>query len=585
MVLSRECPGLRDGATAMIELLRILRPSPPIETESPNNLPVNSILFESADPSSRHGGKSILIPDPLFMIRGKENAFEAVELQPKRSAPWKPLLREAWKNLSLEESPDGSFFSGKIPALTDFNSLEFDETERLKHHPCLAPLELLMASSNLAKKVAIAPTVGLYGMISYDLVSRFEELPPPNSDPWNEWDFQFWLSDHLITIDHLKNTAWITVSAPHEEFSSEAVGNQVSLFNQLSQDLNSLEQTWKIAVEAGKKFENKPTLEPERLNTNSTGLQTFHPRKIVEELSNHGMTICDELPAPSYEALVSDLKEKIKDGVVFQIVPSRANTIFPIKIPWKIYFELRKLNPSPYMFFIRDDRGCLLGASPETFLRIERVKSSNSDSKSWNVITCPIAGTRPRGLTPDGKVDEERDLRYEFELKSDVKELAEHSMLIDLARNDIAKVSIPGSRRVEKPAIVEKFSHVQHLVSWVKGELNFSEYGPFQAYLAVANAGTLTGAPKISAMKLLRECEVSARGYYGGSVGYFGFDGTCDLAIVIRSLRVIDELGVARSGAGIVADSIPPAEFDETERKLDSIRVALLLALKKNAQE
>ena len=188
----------------------------------------------------------------------------------------------------------------------------------------------------------------------------------------------------------------------------------------------------------------------------------------------------------------------------------------------------------------------------------------------------PIAGTKPRGIV-NNDIDKDLDSRYETELKIDEKELAEHTMLIDLARNDIAKVSKPGSRYVNEPFIVEKYSHVQHLVSNVKGTLK-DDLDALHAYLASMNMGTLTGAPKIEAMKLIRQVEKTKRGFYGGAVGYITPNGDLDSAIVIRSMRLKDNKAYIRAGAGIVYDSIPKNEFEETEKKAKACLKAISLA-------
>ena len=185
----------------------------------------------------------------------------------------------------------------------------------------------------------------------------------------------------------------------------------------------------------------------------------------------------------------------------------------------------------------------------------------------------PIAGTKPRGLV-DGKIDPDLDSRYEIELKIDPKEVSEHTMLVDLARNDIARISKPGTRFVDTSFVVEKYSHVQHLVSNVKGVLR-EDLDALHAYLATMNMGTLTGAPKVEAMKLARLYENTKRGFYGGAVGYVTPSGELDTAIIIRSVRIKDNRASIRVGAGIVHDSDPESEFLETERKAQACLKAL----------
>ena len=221
------------------------------------------------------------------------------------------------------------------------------------------------------------------------------------------------------------------------------------------------------------------------------------------------------------------------------------------------------------MFYINNDDDVLLGASPEMSLRIQ-----GDENKVVEIR--PIAGTKPRGLIGN-KIDIDLDSRYETELKIDEKEISEHVMLVDLARNDVAKISKPGTRYVDEPFVVEKYSHVQHLVSNVRGILK-DNLDALHAYLATMNMGTLTGAPKVEAMRLLRLYEKTKRGFYGGSVCYITPSGDFDSAIIIRSIRIKKNKAYVRAGAGIVHESIPESEFLETERKAMACLKAIELA-------
>jgi anthranilate synthase component 1 len=227
------------------------------------------------------------------------------------------------------------------------------------------------------------------------------------------------------------------------------------------------------------------------------------------------------------------------------------------------------------MFYINTKTTTLMGASPELNLRV-------SGTRERIVEIRPIAGTKPRGRK-DGKIDPDTDIRYEAELKLDRKELAEHMMLVDLARNDIARVSEPGSRVVNEMLITERYESVMHLVSNVKGKLR-GDLDALSAYLATMNMGTLTGAPKIEAMKIIRQLERNKRGYYGGAVMYLTVDGQFDSCITIRSLQVRDHQAYIRAGAGIVHDSVPDTEFDETQHKANSCLKAIRMASENNNQ-
>ncbi|MCJ7675018.1 MAG: chorismate-binding protein, partial [Sedimentisphaerales bacterium] len=275
-----------------------------------------------------------------------------------------------------------------------------------------------------------------------------------------------------------------------------------------------------------------------------------------------------------YEAMVKSAKQHIIDGDIFQVVLSRTIIEPCPDEPLDVYKRLRQLNPSPYMFYLNMPSTILMGSSPELNLRVSGPAPASPDSSGGGAIDArsveirPIAGTKPRGRVA-GAIDPDTDFRYEAELKIDRKELAEHMMLVDLARNDIARVAEPGSRVVTELLTVEKYESVQHLVSNVKGILARG-LDALSAYLATMNMGTLTGAPKIEAMKLIRLLEKTKRGYYGGAVMYLTVDGRFDSCITIRSLQVKDHTAYIRVGAGIVHDSIPKTEFEETEHKANS---------------
>jgi anthranilate synthase component 1 len=226
--------------------------------------------------------------------------------------------------------------------------------------------------------------------------------------------------------------------------------------------------------------------------------------------------------------------------------------------PIYLYQTLRKINPSPYMFFYRIDSNTLIGASPEMLLRITNNK----------VETYPIAGSRP--VSKDIDITE----KYKIEMLHNEKEIAEHTMLVDLARNDLGKVCKFGTVNTDELMNVKQFSHIQHLVSHVIGDLD-SQYNVFDAFKAVFPAGTVTGAPKVRSMEIIHELEPESRGPYAGAIGYFSFNRSCDFAITIRSIFISKNKGYNQSGAGIVIDSIPENEYKETEDKSNAILSSL----------
>ena len=268
-----------------------------------------------------------------------------------------------------------------------------------------------------------------------------------------------------------------------------------------------------------------------------------------------------EMKAEEYEEIVKRCKKEIYNGEVIQIVPSQKFTAECTISGLQLYRALRVVNPSPYNFIMRIKGKTLIGSSPEELVKLEKGVAS----------TAPIAGTKPRGKT------KAEDLALEEELTHDPKELAEHVMLVDLGRNDLGRVAKTGTVKVEDFAHVERYSHVMHLVTNVKCELD-EKYDAFDLLKAVFPAGTLSGAPKVRAMELIAELEKSPRGIYGGAAGFFSYNGDMDFAIVIRTMVLEDKSLMMRAGAGIVADSDPLKEYQETVNKSKAIFAAAKFA-------
>ena len=261
------------------------------------------------------------------------------------------------------------------------------------------------------------------------------------------------------------------------------------------------------------------------------------------------------------KARVRKIQEDIAAGEIYQAVLSQRFDATTAAPPFDVYRALRHINPSPYMFFIRMGRDAIVGASPEMLVRVE----------GRHVETHPIAGTRRRGATPD------EDQRLAEELRRNEKERAEHVMLVDLGRNDIGRVAEVGSVRVPQFMALERYSHVMHLVSRVEGRLA-EDRDRLDALVATFPAGTLTGAPKIRAMQIVGELEPTRRGLYGGAVGYLDFAGNLDFCIAIRTIAMRDGHADIQAGAGIVADSQPAAEYEETRDKARALMQALEMA-------
>ncbi|MGH9934319.1 MAG: anthranilate synthase component I [Nitrososphaerales archaeon] len=264
-----------------------------------------------------------------------------------------------------------------------------------------------------------------------------------------------------------------------------------------------------------------------------------------------------------FEKMVEKAKNYIYDGDIYQVVLSKRFNFDAKCDKIKIYDKLREVNPSPYMYFLKMKDKAVIGSSPEMLVRIS----------SGNVETFPIAGTRPISE------DKTKNAQLREELLHDEKELAEHTMLVDLARNDIGRVCEWGTVKVDDLMTVKEFSHVQHIVSHVAGKLQ-KNYDCYDAFKAVFPAGTVSGAPKVRAMEIIDELEPDVRGPYAGAVGYFSLNGNCDFAITIRSMFINGTKGYVQAGAGIVADSVPENEWMETEHKANALMEALRRASK-----
>jgi anthranilate synthase component 1 len=261
------------------------------------------------------------------------------------------------------------------------------------------------------------------------------------------------------------------------------------------------------------------------------------------------------------EAAVEKVKKYIYAGDVFQVVPSQRFQVSVAGSPFSIYRGLRAVNPSPYMYYIAFKDFTLVGSSPEPLIKVNR---------GW-VETRPIAGTRPRGSTP------EEDKRLADDLRSDQKELAEHIMLVDLGRNDLGRVCVPGTVEVVDLMRIEYYSHVMHIVSVVVGKLK-EGLKATDALKAAFPAGTVSGAPKIRAMEIINELEPVKRGSYAGAIGYLSFNGELDTCICIRTIVVKDGVAYVQAGGGIVADSVPATEYQETCNKARALFTAIELA-------
>jgi anthranilate synthase component I len=391
-------------------------------------------------------------------------------------------------------------------------------------------LDRLLREHKPAKVAGLPPfTAGAVGFFAHDAVRQLEHLPSLGRDDLKIPDCVLMFFDRLLAFDHVRHEIYIIATAdvrrqPPRQAYSRAL-----------RDIARIEQ--QLAAPLAKKYLQPPRPLQRKLKT-AVSVSKKHFLRTVEKV-----------------------KEYIMAGDVFQAVPSLRLEMEPGVPPLNIYRALRRVNPSPYMYFLRFNGMTILGSSPEMLVRV------TGRALEYR----PIAGTRKRGR------DEAEDLRMEQELRSDEKERAEHVMLVDLGRNDVGRVSEFGTVKVRDLMYVERYSHVMHLVSAVEGRLR-QGLSAVDAFAACFPAGTLTGAPKVRAMEIIEEVEPVRRGIYGGSVLYADFAGNLDSCIVIRTMLMKGKKAYVQAGAGIVADSVPESEYQECLNKAQALVRAVELA-------
>jgi anthranilate synthase component I len=368
---------------------------------------------------------------------------------------------------------------------------------------------------------------GAVGYLGYDVARSFERIPDRLQEEVDLYDSSFMITDTLLVFDNLKKKIKV-------------------IFNAFLDHGRTPEQAYQEAQDKIRSIIAKL-----RAPDSPPSGQT----------SSHSFLLRSNFTKEDYLKVVEKAKEYIRAGDIIQVVPSQRFSTEIRCEPFDIYRALRSINPSPYLFYLRMNDMVLMGSSPEVMVRLE------GDRMELR----PIAGTRKRGQT------REEDLALERDLLADEKEKAEHIMLVDLGRNDVGRVSEIGSVKVTELMTVERYSHVMHLVSNVRGTLAPGMNG-FDVFRATFPAGTVSGAPKIRAMEIIEELEPCRRGFYAGAVGYFSFLGNMDTCITIRSILVKDGKAYVQAGGGVVADSDPENEYEETLHKAQAIFKAIELA-------
>ena len=507
----------------------------------------NNLLLESAEITQKHLLKSLLLTDAAVKIvcNGNTVTFSALTLNGQAALQFAVTHLQPHAQLTLTN--DQQTLTAIFPDIPT----ELDEKARLM---AINPFESLRLFNRLENSNNHHFAIFLGGAFAFDMIAMSEALPDvpdgENSCP----DFVYYLAETLVVIDHeIKSTEIIA-----NIFSAESAEIQAQVQQQLTTRVSDIKQQLSIDITP----EHIPSLAAVK---SSSTEQVSHAESQIVSVDISDQQFCQT---------VEQLKENIRDGDIFQVVPSRTLSL-PCLDRIDAYQALKISNPSPYMFYLKDSDFCMFGASPESAIKYQQ----NSAEGKRQVEIYPIAGTRPRGFTSDGSISRDLDSRIELELRQDKKESAEHIMLVDLARNDIARVCKAGTRHVADLLKVDKYSHVMHLVSRVCGTL-LEELDALHAYQACMNMGTLSGAPKIKATSLIREVEGKRRGSYGGAVGYLTGDGEMDTCIVIRSAFVKNGIAHVQAGAGVVYDSVPQSETDETRQKAQAVISAVQLSNK-----
>jgi len=436
----------------------------------------------------------------------------------------------------------------------------------------LSVLQELMAGYRFVKSPELPPFCGgAVGYIGYDTVRFFERLPDTKPDDRGLPDCYFVFTDTLLIFDHVRHRVKVLCLARVNGDPGGAYDAALTKIDHLVTRLRGPLPTIDCGVrsaECGVGSDERRTTNDGRSDERAADSSSIVGRSSAVGAPHSALRTPHSAigvrcltTREEHEAAILKAKEYIAAGDIIQVVLSRRMQVEVTAPPFQVYRALRSINPSPYMFFLQFEECQLIGASPEILVT----------ERAGHVVTRPIAGTVRRGRTP------EEDARLEAQLLSDPKERAEHIMLVDLHRNDIGRVCEYGTVSVDELMVTEKYSHVIHIVSNVTGRLR-PDKDAYDLIRASFPAGTLSGAPKVRAMEIIEELEPVKRGPYGGAIGYFSFSGDMDTAITLRTIVMQDGAAYIQAGGGIVADSDPAAEYQETESKAGALVRAIEMA-------
>lgn len=538
-----------------------------VDTVQDGSRPTNTVLLESADIASKQHLTTIavLAASAQITCTGDTVTLKALDTTDGPQA-LKAVAQEL--NSAVTRQSDSELVL-HLPSVAEDSA---EEHARLRERSTMEPLRIL------TDQVVAHPHLPLVaGAVAFDYLGTYESLPSVADGANTCPDYLFFNARIILVVDHPTGSCQLVgASLDAAQLSAQMDALEAAINELPSQAPSAPAEQAAPATPAQAAPATPAQAAPAQQTTPAASAhqQAASPEAqataaaSAQQAAEDTITAYPTMSDADFCELVAKMQQHIAIGDAYQVVPSRGFVI-DCPQPLQTYRYLHDADPSPYMFYIATDDFELFGASPESSLL--------HSAKTGQVAIRPIAGTRPRGFAPDGSIDHELDIRLELELRSDAKEVAEHVMLVDLARNDVARISAPGTRKVTQLLRVDRYSRVMHLVSEVTGQLA-SDLHPLDAFRASMTMGTLTGAPKLRAAELIRQYEGTRRGSYGGAVGYLRGDGELDTCIVIRSAFARGGKAIVQAGAGVVSDSVPQREADETAHKASNVLRAIAAA-------
>lgn len=536
-----------------------------VDTVQDGSRPTNTVLLESADIASKQHLTTIAVLAASAQITC---TGDTVTLKALDTTDGPQALKAVAQYLSsaVTRQSDSELVL-HLPSVAEDSA---EEHARLRERSTMEPLRIL------TDQVVAHPHLPLVaGAVAFDYLGTYEYLPSVADGANTCPDYLFFNARIILVVDHPSGSCQLVGASLDAAQLSAQMDALEAAINELPAQAPSAPAEQAAPAQqttlTASAHQQAATPEAQATPAASAPAQAATPEAQAapaQQAAEDTITAYPTMSDADFCELVAKMQQHIAIGDAYQVVPSRGFVI-DCPQPLQTYRYLHDADPSPYMFYIATEDFELFGASPESSLL--------HSAKTGQVAIRPIAGTRPRGFAPDGSIDHELDIRLELELRSDAKEVAEHVMLVDLARNDVARISAPGTRKVTQLLRVDRYSRVMHLVSEVTGQLA-SDLHPLDAFRASMTMGTLTGAPKLRAAELIRQYEGTRRGSYGGAVGYLRGDGELDTCIVIRSAFARNGKAIVQAGAGVVSDSVPQREADETAHKASNVLRAIAAA-------